>query len=147
MPTGKRSQRKINGMQRCLHSCPVCIHMKETKVIKAKNGDTYEMTGQFGCESTSVIYVATCEKCRNQYVGQTGRRYYDRVMDHLRYIKNETHALGLHYRDSKKCDPNRDLKFQVIEKVFPDKEPVRLQREKLWIQRLDSKVNGLNRLA
>ena len=121
--------------------------MKETKVIKAKNVDTYEMTGQYGCESTSIIYVATCEKCRNQYVGQTGRRYYDRVMDHLRYIKNETHALGLHYRDSKKCDPNRDLKFQVIEKVFPDKEPVRLQREKLWIQRLDSKVNGLNRLA
>ena len=80
-------------------------------------------------------------------VGQTGRRFYDRVMDHLRYVKNETQALGLHYRDSKKCNPNRDLKFQVIEKVYPDKESTRLQREKLWIQRLDSKVNGLNRIV
>ena len=102
LPTGKRSQRKLTGMQRCPSSCPVCIHMKETKIIRAKNGDTWGMTGQFGCESTSVIYVATCEKCKNQYVGQTGRRFYDRVMDHLRYVKNETQALGFLYRDSKK---------------------------------------------
>ena len=147
LPTGKRPSRKAIGMQRCTNSCPVCIHMKDTKTIKAKNGDTFKMTDQFGCLTTSVIYVATCEKCKNQYVGQSGRRFYDRVMDHLRYVKNGTQALGLHYKESKRCDPNRDLKFQVIEKVYPDKEPIRLQREKLWIQRLDSKVNGLNRIA
>ena len=146
LPTGKRSQRTQVGMKRCNHQCPVCIHMMETKHITGSNKNTYPMTGQFGCVTTSVVYVATCEKCHKQYVGQTGRKYHDRVMEHLRYIKAGKHALGDHYKNSKKCDPNRDLKFQVIEKVYPDDEQMRLHREKFWIERLNVlEPNGLNR--
>ena len=105
------------------------------------------MNGEFGCKTTSVIYLATCEKCHKQYVGQTGRRYYDRVMDHLRYIKAGKHALGEHYKNSK-CDPNKDLKFQVIERVYPNDDHMRLHREKFWIDKLDvMEPNGFNRRA
>ena len=120
---------------------------KDTKTVKARNNDTYKMTGQFECQSNSVIYLATCEKCHKQYVGQTCRSLYERVMEHLRYIKKGINTLGEHYKNST-CDSNRDLKFQVREKVFPNEDPMRLHREKFWIDRLDvMEPNGLNRRA
>ena len=102
LPNGGRSQRKQIGMQRCRHSCTPCIHLLDTKLIKAKNGDTFKMTDQFGCKSHSIVYLATCEKCKNQYVGQTGRTFHERVMEHLRYIKAGINALGEHYLHPKK---------------------------------------------
>ena len=78
---------------------------------------------------------------------QTGRRFYDRVMDHQRYIKAGTHALGEHFKNSK-CDSNRDLKFQVIERVYPNDEHMRLHWEKFCLEKLDvMEPNGLNRRA
>ena len=78
-----------------------------------------------------------------QYVGQSGRRFYDRIMEHLWYIRRGIHALGEHFKG--KCD-SKYLLVQVIEKVTPDSEHLRLQREKYWIEKLDTKVPyGLNR--
>ena len=69
-------------------------------------------------------------------------------MDHLRYIKAGTNALGEHYKNSKKCDPNKEMKFQVIEKVYPNEDHMRLHREKYWIDKLDTmEPNGFNRRA
>ena len=100
------------------------------------------MTGQYRCHIKSVVYLATCSKCKIQYVGQTGRRFYDRIMEHLRYIKKGIHALGGHFLG--KCD-SKYLLVQIIEKVTPDSEHLRLQREKHWIERLDTKIpHGLN---
>ena len=66
---------------------------------------------------------------------------------YLRYIKKGINALGEHYKNSK-CDSNRDLKFQVIEKVYPNEDPMRLHREKFWIDRLNvMEPSGLNRRA
>ena len=54
-------------------------------------------------------------------------------------------ALGEHFKG--KCDSNY-LLVQVIEKVTPNSEHLRLQREKDWIEKLDTKVPyGLNRLV
>ena len=106
------------------------------------------MTGQFSCQTKGVVYLTTCEKCHKQSVGQTFRRLYDRVMDHLRYIKNGKNALGEHYKNSKKCDSNRDLKFQIIERIYPNEDLMRLHREKFWIDKLDVKEpNGLNKIG
>ena len=69
------------------------------------------------------------------------------IKKHRRFIR---HRMWKKAQDKLKAipvDPLAVYNFQVIEKVYPDKESTRLQREKLWIQRLDSKVNGLNRLA
>ena len=137
--------RKGIGMKRCLNSCNVCIYYNFTKVIKSKTGETFPMTGQYGCHTTSVVYLATCSKCKIQYVGQSGRRFYDRIMEHLRYIKKGINALGEHFKD--KCD-SKYLLVQVIEKVTPDSVTLREQREKYWIEKLDTKKPyGLNTMA
>ena len=105
------------------------------------------MTAQFGCQSQNVVYLATCEQCKIQYVGQTGRKLHERIMEHLRYIKSGINALGIHYLNSRRCESGRDLKFQVIEKVYPELEANRLQRESFWIRKLDTKESGLNTLG
>ena len=65
-------------------------------------------------------------------------------MEHLRYIKSGTKALGLHFKENA-CD-SKDLLVQVIEKVMPDTESLRLQREIYWIQKLDTMAPyGLNK--
>ena len=145
LPTIKlgNSSRKFIGMKRCTNSCNVCIYYNNTKTIKSKSGETFKMTGQYGCQTTSIIYLASCSKCKMQYVGQSGRRFYDRIMEHLRYIKRGIHALGEHFKG--KCD-SKYLLVQVIEKVTPNSEHLRLQREKYWIEKLDTKIPyGLNR--
>ena len=43
---------KVNEMQ----------YIKNTKIAKARNGGTFEMTDQHGCQTKSIIYVATSEK-------------------------------------------------------------------------------------
>ena len=147
LPTIKlgNESRKMIGMKRCPVSCNVCIYYDFSKTIKSKTGDIFQMTGQYGCQTKSIVYLATCTKCKIQYVGQSGRRFYDRIMEHLRYIKKGTMSLGEHF--SGKCD-SKYLLVKVIEKVTPDSEHLRLQREKHWIERLDTKVPyGLNRLV
>ena len=60
-------------------------------------------------------------------------------------VKNKN-ALGKHF-DKGKCE-SKFLLVQVIEKVTPNSEHMRLQREKYWIQRLDTKVSrGLNTMV
>ena len=104
------------------------------------------MVGQYGCHTKGIIHLASCSKCKIQYVGQSGRTFYDRIMEYLRYIRHGKNALGEHF-DKGKCE-SKFLLVQVIEKVTPNSEHMRLQREKYWIQRLDTKVSrGLNTMV
>ena len=147
LPTMKlgNEPRKQIGMKRCTISCNVCIYMDFSKAIKSRTGETFKMTGQYCCQTTSIVYLATCTQCKIQYVGQSGRRFHDRIMEHLRYIRHGQHALGNHY--SGRCE-SKNLLVKVIEKVTPDSEHLRLQREKYWIEKLDTKIPyGLNTLV
>ena len=113
--------RKFIGIKRCLNSCNVCIYYNHTKIIKSKTGEVFKMTGQYGYQTTSVTYLANCSKCK------TGTKFYDRIMEHLQYIRNGKMALGEHFKG--KCE-SKYLLVQVIEKVTPASEHLRLQREK-----------------
>ena len=60
-------------------------------------------------------------------------------MDHLRYIKRGTKAVGEHFDNGNKYD-SKYLVVKVIEKVTPKSEALRLQREKCWMN-----ANPVNR--
>ena len=67
------------------------------------------------------------------------------MIELLRYIWKGINTLGEHFKSG--CD-RKYLLIQVIEKVTPNSEHLRLQREKYWIEKLDTKVPyGLNRLV
>ena len=83
-----------------------------------------------------------CLKCKKQYVGQTGRSFYTRGMEHLRSVRAKEKTIGIHF--SSECK-NDDMKMQIIEKVFPNNETFRLERERYWIGKLRTKnPHGLN---
>ena len=86
--------------------------------------------------------MISCLKCKKQYVGQTGRSFYLRGMEHLRSVRAREKTVGIHF--STDCS-SEHLKMQIIEKVFPNNEPFRLEREKYWIGKLRAKEpHGLN---
>ena len=75
-------------------------------------------------------------------MGQTGRDFYLRGMEHLRSVRAGEKTVGIHF--STKCK-SEHLKMQIIEKVFPNNEPFRLEREKYWIGKLRTmEPHGLN---
>ena len=85
-----------------------------------------------------------CLKCKKQYVGQTGRSFYTRGMEHLRSVRAKEKTIGIHF--STDCNSD-DMKMQIVEKVFPNNEPFRLERERYWINTLRTiDPHGLNKL-
>ena len=145
LPQLKRNQRHLVGNKKCNKPpCKMCPYVLETKNIKSKTNQSFETTNLFHCKTTGVIYVITCGKCAKQYVGQTGKRCVDRFGQHINYVNRFTEATGKHF--NLPGHSHKDLQVQVIEKVCPNTESIRLQREDLWIRRLNTmEPNGLNK--
>ena len=86
----------------------------------------------------------TCIKCNKQYVGQSGRQIVNRCGEHLYYITKNMEATGTHFNS--KGHDHSDMRIQVIEKVFPNTDQFRLERERFWIQTLQTQApKGLNK--
>ena len=149
LPQLSRPQRDLIGYKRCKKSCNVCSYSMSTrdwtsKETISRTGERFTMKGLYGCHTIGVIYMISCLKCKKQYVGQTGRNFYLRGMEHLRSVKAGVKTIGMHFSSNCKSD---DMKIQIIEKVFPNNEPFRLERERYWIEKLKTKdPHGLNKV-
>ena len=78
-----------------------------------------------------------------QYVGETGRQLYKRGREHLYNIDINKEAIGEHFNS--KGHAKHHFTIQVIEKVVPDTVNFRLERESMWIRKLDTRTpRGLN---
>ena len=132
-------------MQPCHKPCNVCPYINKTKTFtSSQTKQTYNLTGLFTCATSGVIYLTGCLKCKKQYVGQTGRKFGVRIMEHLNCIYHKKEATGLHY--SSPNHSHNDFSVQVIEKVSPNTVNYRLEREEYWIRLLGTKTPmGLNR--
>ena len=90
-----------------------------------------------------MIYLINCLKCGIQYVGESGRELYKRGREHIYIIENNKEAKGEHFNS--KGHALHHLSIQIIEKVIPDTVNYRLERESMWIRKLESKKpRGLN---
>ena len=104
------------------------------------------MSNEFNCKTKGVVYMTECQKCGIPYVGQTARTFGTRVKEHVNDIKNKRDtANGAHYNS--KGHSLSDFRAMVIEKVIPNDVAWLLEREEMWIQRLETKKpHGLNRI-
>ena len=145
LPQNTHPKRRLVGMQPCRKPCNVCYYVCNTKtVISSYTKQSFNLNGLFTCATSGVIYLTTCLKCKKQYVGQTGRVFGQRMMEHLRNIRNRKEATGVHY--SSPNHTHRDFSVQVIEKVSPNTVNVRLEREEYWIKTLGTLIPlGLNK--
>ena len=145
LPKNSHPKRKLTGMKRCNKPCNICPYIQTTnKIISSQTKETFDLNGLFTCATYRVIYLISCQKCPKQYVGQTGRVFGKRMMEHLNYIYHKKEATGAHFT-SQNHDHN-DCRMQIIEKVIPNTVNYRLEREEHWIKTLGTKIpSGLNK--
>ena len=145
LATNSRPSRINIGTHQCGNSCPICSYISTSKVIKStKTGENIQINSDFSCKTKGVIYLTTCTKCKKQYVGQTFRRLSDRIKEHIYDIKNNKDKIsGIHYNSPGHSLAN--FRVEIIEKVIPNTTHILLEREKFWIQKLNTVIpHGLN---
>ena len=126
-------------MKKC-NKCPIDIHIEEgnKKTFSSTNTkECFRLKGEFQCRTTGVVYLITCDKCKIQYVGQTGRSFHDRIREHMYSIVKAENAIGIHFNS--KGHNHLHMKATFIEKVFPNTPQNRLEREDYWIKTLNTK--------
>ena len=128
-----RPVRKLKGMRKCNIPCPICPFVEEGKVVKSTKSDE------------RVEINATCEKCSQQYIGQTDRTLQERIQEHLGYIRNEklNKATGEHFN----LDGHfiHDMRISVIKKLHKTDRATREIRESMYIQSFHSELDGINK--
>ena len=81
----------------------------------------YDIKGQMNCESTNIIYLITCIKCLEQYVG-SAIIIKKKSRIHKSGIKTKKDYCGTARRFNNKCchfsNPSVYLRVQLIEKVY-----------------------------
>ena len=112
-------------------------------------GNSYFLRGQLNCESINVIYLITCSKCLEQYVG-SAVKFKTRFRIHKSDIKTKKERCGSDFNS--RCyhdiNPFQYLKVQLIEQVhFNDLENIEdilWDRGKYWQSQLFAIANGMN---
>ena len=140
-----KPSRDLHGMHRCNKPCAICHYVNVTHELKGNQTDTtHKIMGNFNCNTVGVIYLVSCNKCSKQYVGQTFRKFRIRINEHVYDIKNQKDTVCAHHFNSKGHSLD-NFRVQIIEKVMPNDTHTLLEREKLWIQRLITRIPfGLN---
>ena len=112
--------------------CKVCERMEDGKQ-KWKSNKTkreYKITRHYTCQTTFCIYLATCELCQAQYVGQTIRTMRKRHYGHRSEVKTAADGLGEHFNihaaqmglnlDTQMDQIMQYCKITIIASVEPD---------------------------
>ena len=128
--------------------------------VSTATGQSYNIRDNLGCDSHNIIYLATCNKpdCRQQYVGETGRRLKDRAPEHIRTIKNSLEiAQGKKRKNLRKKNPVNcpvgahfsspnhlvnNFTIQAIEHCKINDTCYRRCRENYWKGILKPEING-----
>ena len=144
-----------DGTSEACEHCSLCGHhgkhktmIHKTNVVKSKTGRTFKIKQKINCKDSG-IYVATCTKCEEQYVGQTGTTFTKRWNEHRsrwkkKVVENDDKAALLtHYAKAHANDMTIEL-HQAFYVTFAEK-PRDLQfldvLESRWINRLNAKIN------
>ena len=68
--------------------CPIDLHLLHSKKVKSsQTGESFVIRGNFNCFTEGVIYVTTCDICKKQYIGQTGRSLHTRKRENMYDLK------------------------------------------------------------
>ena len=144
----KKSGRVANpdaGCFKCNHCRVSCPILKETKQFSSTNTKRkYWIKERLDCDSTFVIYLATCNRCHGQYVGKSVTPFKKRHSNHKQEVKKKTGGLGQHYGGNRACSYG-DISIVLIEQTEIGDREVLADREQYWQPQLRAFVeNGGN---
>ena len=136
---GEDSDLRDKGMKKCGKSrCQISTYVHEGCNF-AGAGNAYFINYSFDCDSVGVIYLITCKKCANIYVGNTITSFRKRFNNH----KSSLNRFGKVARGI----AGEHLYAHFFESGHNGLEDVRVPttREGLWAYKLDSFIpRGLN---
>ena len=141
-----RPKRNLPGMNKCNKGCPTCPFVKQGKMVRAAAINyTAEITQQVDCQTNNIVYCIGCKKCPVQYIGESDRTLQNRFAEHRGYVNNHHlhKATGQHFNE-----PGHrisDMEVTILEKLWNQDPQYRKTREKMWIERFNTKYKGLNR--
>ena len=79
--------------------CTACKHqhgehriqhtVSSNSITSTTTGENFTIRHSLNCLSTNIIYVITCERCSQQYVGETKRTLKQRLLEHCGDAKNK----------------------------------------------------------
>ena len=130
--------------------CKNCMIFDNTFTCTA-TGKSYFIRGQLNCERINVIYLTTCSKCLEQYVG-SAVKFKTRFRIHNSDIKTKKERCGSARHFNSKCyhdtNPFQYLQVQLIEQVYCNDleniEDILWDREKYWQSQLFTIAKGMN---
>ena len=144
-----RASRTQVGLRKCTNvSCITCPYSIPGKVVKSHASNTrVEVNTTVTCNTPNVIYCISCNHCGEQYIGETHRPLKDRFGEHRGYVnrKEVKKATGNHFNSS--GHSISDMRIQIVEKMFTRDIFFRKQREHFYINKFDTKRNGLNKAS
>jgi hypothetical protein len=137
-------RRQLNGMAKCEKSCIVCPFIKVGKHIKAKTF-TWSINTPVNCHSRNIVYMIQCikENCQLRYIGESERSLYDRLSEHIGYIRTNKEATGEHFNTE--GHTLGDMRATIIEKVKSQDPLYRKEREAHHIRRFNTFFKGINK--
>ena len=115
---------QVNIITPC-NSCDICKHylVAEKKFTSNVTGKTYFIKGDLSCNSKNVIYLITCDKCKDEYIG-SAVDFKPRFRVHKSDIKTKKERCGTSRHFNEKClcstSPFGYVKVQIIEQVYSE---------------------------
>ena len=144
-PPNPYPKRDLKGMKKCGQPCTACPYILEGKNVQIDGKDRWNIEKNVSCKSFNIIYLLKCQKCRQKYIGTTGRPLKDRLADHRGYISNQVTSKATGHHWNLPGHSLADLKVTVLEQCKSSAEDYRKEREKFFIRRFDTYNNGINR--
>ena len=86
-----------------------------------------------------------CKKCGKRYIGETGRLVKARLSDHRGYISNQVIGVATGDHFNLPGHSLADLSITILERVKKNDENYRKEREKYFINKLNTHYKGINR--
>ena len=74
----------------------------ETKTIKGNNF-VWKVNKKFNCETKNVAHIIECNKCKEQYIGETERALKDRLGEHKTCILEKMKQTDTIYRKEREA--------------------------------------------
>ena len=139
-------RRSKTGIRKCKSPhCVTCkVHLNTSisfKCANPTNKSVYYIRHSFTCESTNIVYLITCTKCKKQYVGRTTHSLGYRINHHRSSIMRRLPSYI--YKHFNLQDHITNLTVQPIDTTKDRTELHNL--EKYWIASLPTLVPfGLN---
>ena len=132
------------GAARC-KTCPILL---ATDVFSSHStGEQFQVKVTASCKSSSVIYLITCKRCGQQYVGETGQPLHCRInINHrfdIAHRRTDESPVAEHFNNG--AHSLADMTVMVIDAVYSHDSCLRKIRESRWIRTLKTSIPlGMN---